>query len=65
MRAAALLPIRNSAPAGPHGVVGAPQRRAGHRLFDRVIRIARAEKALREQRFEDALQQAIDPVVAT
>ncbi|MFN6195327.1 MAG: hypothetical protein ACK5BN_16070 [Planctomycetota bacterium] len=34
-------------------------------MFDRFIRIARAEKALREQRFEDALQQAIDPVVAT
>jgi hypothetical protein len=34
-------------------------------MFDRFIRIARAEKALREQRFEDALQQALDPVVAS
>lgn len=33
-------------------------------MFDRFIRIARAEKALRAQRYEDALQQALDPVVA-
>jgi hypothetical protein len=34
------------------------------RMFERFIRLARAEKALREGRLEDALQQALDPVVA-
>ncbi len=33
-------------------------------MFDRFIRLAKARKALREQRFEDALQFALDPVVA-
>ncbi len=33
-------------------------------MFDRFIRLARAKKALREQRFEDALQAALDPVIA-
>lgn len=33
-------------------------------MFERFIRLARAEKALRERRLEDALQQALDPVVA-
>lgn len=32
-------------------------------MFDRFIRLARAKKALREQRFEDALQLALDPVI--
>ena len=32
-------------------------------MFDRFIRLARARKALREQRFEDALQLALDPLV--
>jgi hypothetical protein len=32
-------------------------------MFDRFIRLARARKALREQRFEDALQLALDPVI--
>src|SRR5262249_10253714 len=39
----------------------APARSA--RMFDRFIRLARARKALREQRFEDALQLALDPVI--
>ncbi|MGB3969757.1 MAG: hypothetical protein WBO45_23680, partial [Planctomycetota bacterium] len=33
-------------------------------MFDRFIRLARATKALREQRFEDALQLALDPLIA-
>jgi hypothetical protein len=33
-------------------------------MFDRFIRLARAKKALREQRFEDALQASLDPVIA-
>lgn len=33
-------------------------------MFDRFIRLARARKALRELRFEDALQLALDPVIA-
>ncbi|MCA8966207.1 MAG: hypothetical protein KDC48_15095, partial [Planctomycetes bacterium] len=33
-------------------------------MFDRFIRLAKARKALREQRFEDALQFALDPLVA-
>lgn len=33
-------------------------------MFDRFIRLAKAKKALREQRFEDALQFAVDPLVA-
>ena len=32
-------------------------------MFDRFIRLARAKKALREQRYLDALQQASDPVI--
>lgn len=32
-------------------------------MFDRFIRLARARKALREQRFEDALQLADDPLI--
>lgn len=33
-------------------------------MFDRFIRLARAKKALHEQRFLDALQQACDPLIA-
>jgi hypothetical protein len=33
-------------------------------MFDRFIRLARARKALREQRAEDALQLALDPLIA-
>ncbi len=33
-------------------------------MFDRFIRLARAKKALREQRYEDALQLALDPLIA-
>ncbi|MBL8755798.1 MAG: hypothetical protein JNK15_21050 [Planctomycetes bacterium] len=33
-------------------------------MFDRFIRMARAKKALREQRFEDALLLALDPVIS-
>jgi hypothetical protein len=33
-------------------------------MFDRFIRMARATRALREQRFEDALQLAQDPLIA-
>ena len=32
-------------------------------MFDRFIRLARAKKALRERRFADALQLALDPVI--
>ncbi|MCK5945624.1 MAG: hypothetical protein KAI24_26780, partial [Planctomycetes bacterium] len=32
-------------------------------MFDRFIRLARAKKALREQRYFDALQQASDPLI--
>jgi len=32
-------------------------------MFDRFIRFARIRRALREQRYEDALQMAVDPVV--
>lgn len=32
-------------------------------MFDRFIRLARAKKALQEQRFLDALQQASDPLI--
>lgn len=32
-------------------------------MFDRFIRLARAKKALREQRYLDALQQASDPLI--
>ena len=32
-------------------------------MFDRFIRLARARKALREQRYEDALQLAQDPLI--
>jgi len=32
-------------------------------MFDRFIRLAKARKALREQRFEDALQFACDPLI--
>ncbi|MCA8975550.1 MAG: hypothetical protein KDC98_12580 [Planctomycetes bacterium] len=32
-------------------------------MFDRFIRLQRARKALREQRFEDALQLAADPLI--
>ena len=32
-------------------------------MFDRFIRLARARKALREQRFFDALRQASDPLI--
>ncbi len=34
------------------------------RMFDRFIRLAKARKALRDGRYEDALQLAQDPVVA-
>jgi hypothetical protein len=46
--------------------VAAPvARRFGHgtRMFDRFIRLAKARKALSEQRFEDALQFAADPLI--
>ena len=33
-------------------------------MFDRFIRLARAKKALKEQRHLDALQQASDPIIA-
>ncbi len=32
-------------------------------MFDRFIRLARAKKALQEQRFEDALQLSADPLI--
>ena len=34
-------------------------------MFDRFIRLARAKKALHEQRYLDALRQASDSVIAT
>ena len=34
-------------------------------MFDRFIRLTRAKKALRERRFEDALQLALDPLIAS
>lgn len=37
---------------------------AGQRMFDRFIRLAKATKALREERFEDALLLAQDPLIA-
>lgn len=33
-------------------------------MFDRFIRLSKASRALRDERFEDALQAALDPVIA-